>query len=341
MGTKRCARYNPGGLTRGQKRFLPPWVAAGFAVLVLACGSVTDDIPSGSAGPETDITPSPKADPPAQTGRMPDFAHIALFVFENKEFGTVIGNRDMPNFNRYAREYALLTAEYAVAHPSLPNYLALLGGDTFGVASDCTGCYVDAAILPDGIERSGRSWRAYQEDMPQPCFAGDTWTYKQKHNPFAYFDSIRKDKARCEAGVVPLDRLEADIAAGRLPDFLFVTPNICNDAHDCPMATADEWIGRWVPIVQQAFEAAGGPYLIVLTWDEGTSDLSVSGKSVKGGGRVATVLVSPQVKGGFEDDTPYSHYSILKTIETAWGLPHLGHAAGAGTALIAAPWRQR
>ena len=85
--------------------------------------------------------------------------------------------------------------------------------------------------------------------------------------------------------------------------------------------------------------AATEPYLIVLTWDEGQGDHSCCGLPKSAGGRIATVLISPEAKSGFQDDTPYTHYSLLKTMEAAWGLPYLGHAADANNVLITAPWK--
>src|SRR5215210_5696501 len=101
---------------------------------------------------------------------VPNFGHIVLILFENKEFGSVIGNSLMPGYNQLAREYTLLTQYYAIRHPSLPNYLALIGGDTFGIEVNCNDCFVNVSSLPDLIESSGRTWRSYQEDMPEPCF---------------------------------------------------------------------------------------------------------------------------------------------------------------------------
>ncbi|MFL7868898.1 MAG: alkaline phosphatase family protein, partial [Anaerolineales bacterium] len=195
--------------------------------------SPTPAQPSATAPPST-LTPTP-------TPLVPQFEHIVLILFENKEFGSVIGNPTMPLFNRLARDYTLLTQYYAVRHPSLPNYIALIGGDTFGIHSDCNDCFVDAPSLPDLIEASGRTWKTYQEDMPKPCYLGGTLHYAQKHNPFVYFDPIRLDQERCERSVVPLTDLSADIQAGVLPNFIFITPNLCNDAHDCPLRVADGW----------------------------------------------------------------------------------------------------
>ena len=270
---------------------------------------------------------------------VPDFAHIIVVVFENKEFGTVIGSPKMPYFNVLAQTYTLLTQYYAPVHPSLPNYLAMMGGDTFGITSDCEDCFVNAPSLPDLIEQSGRTWRAYQEDMPAPCFIGDTKTYVQKHDPFIYFDPIRLDTARCQRSIVPLTQMDADLASGSFPNFAFVTPNICNDAHDCGIEIADTWLKTFMNKMVTVMDAAGSSYLIVVTWDEGQGKLSCCGLPELAGGRIATILVSPQVKRGFQDDTPYTHYSLLKTIAEAWKLPYLGHAADDSNALITVPWK--
>lgn len=278
---------------------------------------------------------------PTPAPLVPDFKHIVVIIFENKEFGTVIGNGDMAYFNLLASTYTLLTQHYAPAHPSLPNYLALIGGDTFGIFDNCefTDCYLDQPSLPDLIEASGRTWKTYQDDMPSPCFTGNTLRYVRKHNPFIFFDPIRTDTERCERSIVPLTQLDADLALNDLPNFIFITPDLCYSAHDCTLDLADGWLKEQMDKIYPALEASGEPYLIILTWDEGQGEHSCCGLPEKAGGRVATVFISPQVRENFQDDTPYSHYSILKTISEAWGLPYLGHAADEETALITAPWK--
>ena len=280
--------------------------------------------------------PSPTATPKPL---VPNFDHILMILLENKEFGSVIGNSLMPNFNKLARDYTLLTQYYAVTHPSLPNYLALMGGDTFGIRSDCTDCFVNAPSLPDLIEASGRTWKTYQEDIPSPCYIGDGYNYMQKHNPFIYFDPIRTDTARCERSVVPLTALQTDIEAGSLPNFIFITPNMCNDAHDCSLDVTDAWLADLLNKLVPALNATGSSYLLVMTFDEGQGTHSCCGLPAEAGGRVPVVFYSPLVKNGFEDSTPHTHYSLLKTISAAWGLPYLGHAAEDNTILITAPWK--
>jgi len=251
----------------------------------------------------------------------------------------VIGSKQMPIFNAYASQNTLLTQYFAPTHPSLPNYLALIGGDTFGIDTDCHDCYVDAQSLPDLLEAANLSWKTYQESMPEACFLGDGADYAQKHDPFIYFTPIRENKERCARSVVPLTQLDLDLAAGSLPNFIFISPNMCNSGHDCSLKTVDAWLGNLLPKLQAGLDASLQPYLIALTFDEGQGDHGCCGLPEKAGGRVATVLISPQAQSGFQDDTPYTHYSLLKTILTAWNLPALGKTALADNLLITAPWK--
>ncbi len=323
----------------GNQTSLPPKVTpVDITPLSVTSTPALTQVPSKTST----LAPSPTIHP-----LVPNFKHIIVFFFENHEYGSVIGNRAMPNYNQYADENAILTQYYAITHPSLPNYLAVFGGDTFGVTSDCSKCFVSAANLVDQIEASGHTWRAYFQDMPHPCYLGDTITYVQKHNPFIYFDDIRQDAARCNQSIVPLSQLDTDIATGALPDFVYIMPNSCVSTDDdfsnpdCTLSLADGWLGgvmaELLPYLNQ--RASEEPYLIVLTWDEGQGNHSCCGLPTDAGGRVPTILISPLVKSGFQDDTPYTHYSLLKTIEAAWGFPFLSHAADPQNVLITAPWK--
>jgi phosphatidylinositol-3-phosphatase len=270
---------------------------------------------------------------------VPNFQHIVMIIFENNGFETVIGNPLMPKFNELAQESTLLTEYYAIQHPSLPNYLALIGGDTFGIRTDCIDCFIDAPSLPELIEENGRTWRTYQEDMPKACFVGDQGPYAQRHNPFIYFDDIRLNQKRCEQSVVPLTELNKDIEAGSLPNFLFITPNLCNDSHDCSLDVADTWLANLMATLTPALDKTGEPYLVVVLFDESQRPDGLRKLLETGGGRVPVVLYSPLVKKGFEDSAHYNHYSLLKTISAAWGLSYLGHAADNDNILITVPWK--
>lgn len=274
---------------------------------------------------------------------VPEFSHIVLIVLENKEYTSVISNSEMPKLNQLAQEYTLLTQYFAVAHPSLPNYIALVSGDTFGIKSDCTNCFINAENLAGLLEQGGYSWKTYQENLPSPCFVfpqiwGKISGYAQKHNPFVYFDAIRNDKDRCKQSVVSLEQLSVDLEDGQLPDFAFISPNLCHSGHDCDLNVVDSWLSDLVTEIMKSpnFDENS---LIVITYDEGGSSLGCCSQSSTGGGRVATILISPRVKKAYQDDTPYSHYSLLKTIAASWSLRELGHAGDTDIQIITAPWQ--
>lgn len=275
------------------------------------------------------------------SGKVPNFDHIILILLENRDYEETIGNPNMPIFNALAKKNVLLTNNYAIKHPSLPNYIALMSGDTQGITKDCNDCFVNANNLADVIEASGRTWKAYLEGMPSPCYVGNTKLYAMRHNPLIYFDSVRLNTTRCEANDVPLPQLDTDLANNQLPNFSFIMPDLCNSGHDCLLEVADKWVGDMVNKLQSS-SALGEKNLIIITFDEGNDKNTATccGMANKAGGRIATVLISPEAKAGFTDGTPISHYGLLKTILTAWGLPDLGNTAAAGSQPITAPWQK-
>ncbi len=237
------------------------------------------------------------------------------------------------------------------------------------------GCVYPPVVktLPDQLEAAGLTWRAYLEDMglnparerstcahvgvgqPENTDAaqiGDQ--YANKHNPFVYFHTIIDDRARCDAHVVNLDLLAADLEdPARTPNYVFITPNLCHDGHDDPcvdgqrggLRAVDQFLRKWVPRIESAaaFKDAG---LLVITFDEsGSIDARgataccgerglpgakyPAGLNGPGGGRIGAVVLSPFVKPGTVSDVPYNHYALLRTVETLFALPRLGYAAAA------------
>ena len=253
-------------------------------------------------------------------GRAPAFTHVVVVFFENKEYDSVIGSPSAPTFNSFARRYALLTNSYAVTHPSLPNYLAFVSGSTQGITDDCHDCVVDAPNLVDSLEKAGLGWKTYAEGLPSPGFTDyEAGKYVKKHNPFMYFKNVLDNRNRL-ARVVPYDQLATDLGRGKLPKFSLVIPDLCNDIHDCSVATGDTWLKGFLG------QLVGNPLMkggvIFITFDEGKSD-------ERGGGHISTIVVGSTVDRGVRSAQPVTHYSVLRTIEDAWGLPRLGASATA------------
>jgi phosphatidylinositol-3-phosphatase len=247
--------------------------------------------------------------------RLPNFTHVVVVVFENESSTAIVGNPAAPTFNALARRYARLSDYDAVAHPSLPNYLALVSGSTHNISSDCTDCIVDARSLADTLARAGKTWKTYAEDLPDPGFTGGSaGLYAKKHDPFLYFRDVVDSRSR-RASVVPFSQLARDLAAHRLPDFSLIVPNLCDDMHSCPIATGDAWLKAHIAPLLHSPELRGG--VVFVVFDEGTTDTG-------GGGHVFAVALGPTVRPGSRFTKHTDHYGLLRTIEDAWGLPRLG-----------------
>jgi phosphatidylinositol-3-phosphatase len=287
------------------------------AVLLVGCGGSK----SKEAEPRVEMAPPGHGSVPAT---LPG-GHLIVIMLENREFDEVVGAKDAPYLNRLVREGAVPSHYFAVRHPSLPNYLALVGGSPFGIESDCSDCSAAGPSLATQFRDAGVSWRAYMGSMPRPCFRGaEAGLYAKKHNPFMYFPSVRSDPALCRDDV-PESALAKDLAAGRLPEFAWISPNLCNDAHSCELEAADRYLASLVPKLRRSLGPGG---VLVVTFDEGTSNAGCCGAE---GGRIATVLVGPQVRPGARVAGSYTQYALLATIEERFGLPRLRKARSAPT----------
>lgn len=298
------------------------------AVSLLLCGlALAGCGPSGrhteaSATPAAGGSPSESALIPSGTPTAltpPD--HIVIIVEENKPADDVLGGNAAPYLSELASKYAVAANYSAIANPSLPNYIALTSGTTAGITTDCLpgDCTVDVPNIADLVEASGRDWRIYGEGMPQPCGTENTGKYATKHIPFVYYEDVGRDVARCREHVVPYDTLAQDLAADTLPDLVFITPDLCNDMHDCSIGTGDEWLSREVPKILES-PGFSRNSLLVVTFDEGN----------RASNDVVTIFAGPAAKRGYSSDRAYTHYSLLHTVEAVWDLqPLTANDAGA------------
>ncbi len=304
--------------------------------------------PNGYVGPTTSAptaTATPHVSVP-QTGNqgstnIPNFDHIVLIVLENRGYKAAMDGTSMPHFAELAQKYTLLTNYFAISHPSVPNYIALMTGSTQNITTDCTTCFLNVPNLADELAKSGHTWKAYLESMPSPCFQGNANPYAMKHNPFIYFDSVRQNTTICDNSIVPMTQLDTDLQANKMPNFAFIMPDLCDSGHDCTATTADNWLNDMVGKLQGS-SALDKNSLIVITFDEAKGgDTAACCGQTSGGGHVATILISPLAKQGFQDDTAYSHYSLLKTILDAWKLPGLGQTVASIVQPIVNPWTSK
>ena len=268
--------------------------------------------------------PPPATASPSAASAIPAFRHIYLIVMENHEFDTIVGDQRATFTNTLIGRYGLATNYSAVAHPSEPNYLALFGGSTFGVHDD--GVYDLAGTnLADQLVAHGRTWHVYAQDVPDGCsrasFAdgpvdliGAPGAYARKHEPAISFRDISGDPKAC-ANITALASFDP-----RAADFELIVPNQTNDMHDGTIEQGDAFLASMVPRITASPDFADG--LLLITWDEGSS-------AIGGGGRVATIVVSSRTAPGFRSGTAHTHYSLLATIQGAWGLGCLRESCGA------------
>jgi phosphatidylinositol-3-phosphatase len=282
-------------------------LAAGLVCLAAAC--------SGNGSGSSAGSPAHAGHP--CTGAAPKpYSHVITIVLENHGFSQVAG--DAPFLNALARRCGLAAAYHAVAHPSLPNYLALTSGSTQGLdGSDCSpgsGCRSGGRSIFGQV-----SWRAYAESMPGTCAHENSGDYAPRHNPAVYYTRV---EGACRSNDLPLGGLAGDLRRGRLAAYTFVAPNLCNDAHDCSLAQADGWLGRWVPRILASPAYRSGTTALFVTFDEDEHAED---------NRVYTVVVAPSVRPGTVSRTRFTHYSLLRTEEQLLGVPALGRAGSAAS----------
>jgi len=233
--------------------------------------------------------------------------HVFVIVMENKSVEQALQG---PFTASLAARYRVAANYSAVAYPSLPNYLALTSGETFGIRDD------GYRVLPAGgigaqLTAAGVTWRAYMEGMSSGGCLENTYPYDLHHNPFAYYGG------RCPANVVPFTTLAADLK-GNTPTFSWITPDMCHDQHDCSVSVGDDWLRQTVGMITQskAWTANG---LLFIVWDEDDGNTE---------NRVLSLVISPNQSHKVSNQA-YTHYSLLATIEDTLGVGRLGQAAGA------------
>lgn len=292
----------------------------------------------------------------AAPAQVPRYDHIFLLIEENHGFHQIIGNPAAPTLNALANTYGLATQYFSVADPSAPNYVAMLGGDVFGIADD--GPYYDhlqhAPNLPAQLTAAGRQWRAYLQNLPYLGYRGICYPgrcegapdfgalYGTKHNGIPYFASESGNPAE-RRKMLPIEALAADVATNP-PDFGYIVPDHCRDMHGAPpwcgdsgnnhdvndnqlVGTGDAYAAGIVRTITQAPFWTQGRNAIVITWDEGNGAAGCCG--LPGTGQVSTIVITSDGPRAVRDPTPYNHYSLLRTIEDAFALPCIAHACDA------------
>jgi len=276
-----------------------------------ACGGGSSKKDAETTTSATNAAPAPASTSSPSAGETYD--HVVWIWMENHTYGQVIGNSAAPYETALAKQFGTTTHYASVGSPSLPNYIGATSGSAQGIADD-NGPQTHALTVDNifrQVRAAGKTERSFQESMPTKCNLGSVDTYAVKHNPAAYYTG-GDDRRACEADDVPFT---GTLPNGSLPTFAFVTPNLCDDTHDCPVAAGDAWLKSFVPPLLAGDDYKSGRTAIFLVWDGPTP--------------MPNIVISPTTSAGTVSSQSFDHYSLLRTTEELLGLPLLGRAASA------------
>ena len=251
---------------------------------------------------------------PRAFAATPTFSHVFIVLEENHSYSQVVGNPSMPYLNMLINSYGLATQYYANGHPSLPNYLWLTSGSNDGITTDICPATVSQDNVVRHLDAAGISWKAYEEDLPSVGYLGcSSGNYAARHDPFVYFSDVKNSSAD-QKNIVPFTQFATDLDTDSFPRYSFITPNVCNDAHDCALSVADAWLNTNIaPLLNTNMFQPGGDGVLIIVFDEGTD-------STNGGGQVEWVIVGPKIKQGYRSTTFYQHQNTLRLMLEGLGV---------------------
>lgn len=266
--------------------------------------------------------------------QVPQSKHVWVLTEENHSYEAVIGNSGMPYFNSLVAKYGLATQYYSEQHNSLSALMWLVAGQPVTSNDSTTSCYNVNNIARQLIAQ-GYRWRAYQEDLPYAGFAGISYAnYVRRHNPMIDFTDVCAVSQKNNS--VPYTQLATDIINRATPNYAYITPNLAHDAHNGTLAAADTWLSEHLPAILALPEfQPGGDGILFVVFDE--ADLSGNGGGPDNrcsanisngcGGHLATLIIGPQVKPGYQSPVRYDHANLLSTVCAAMGLSSCPAAA--------------
>lgn len=278
------------------------------------------------------------------------YDHVIWVVMENHSYKQVIGGpgttarKTAPYLNQIADKCGLATKFRARTHPSLPNYIALTSGHTWGLTRDCEPavCAQKHPSIFGQLKRAGRGWRTYAESMNINCGLRSFGRYAARHNPATYYPDVRTDCRKWDVpfGTLTGGRFLDDLRNNRLASLSLVVPDLCSDTHDCKTPTGDAWLARVLPMVIASPAYRAGKTAVFITYDEGAG--GTRGENCLSAGdescHIPTVVLAPAIKPGTRASTSLNTYSMLKATEQMFGLPPLGVAAKSSTISMRAPF---
>lgn len=301
--------------------------ALGLAGLLSVAGCSASPVTAPPSGAVPSSTSSAPGSVSALTPGAVRVSKLLVIVEENHSLRRALSG--MPYLASQASRYGLATGYRALTHPSLPNYLAIAGGSTFGVTDDAYPSahrLIGASVFGQVLAAGGTA-KTYAEAMSGNCQPVSTDSYAVKHNPWAYFIDERAACQRYDvpAGSPTAGALHSDVVHATLPTFGMLIPDVCNDAHNCSLGTADAYLRSWLPQIEAGPDFTSGRLAVVITFDEAEGGA---------GNHVMTVVVARQLHG-VTVSVPLNHYSITAAADSLVGAAPLREAAHATNLLRA------
>ena len=271
------------------------------------------------------------------TAGMPQLGHVVIVIGENTTYGDSYNSRNMPYLTSLANQYGLASKYWADTHPSIGNYQVLTAGQIFTNNDSATpsSLPLSADNIALEVERAGKTWKDYVESW-NGCGAVNSGSYIVRHDPLQYFTNINK------ANIVCFSQFATDLASHTLPNLSWLSPNGCDDAHDCGLGTFDNWLKTVItPLLASSYFQPGGDGLLIITFDEddsgGSPNCSTKTVGQGCGGQVETVVISPLGKRAYLStagdlvnyNNTYGGANLLRTMAEALELNTSGLGAAA------------
>jgi phosphatidylinositol-3-phosphatase len=277
--------------------------------------------PSPTPSPTPGGAPSPSPSPtPSSTNGVPHSKHVILVIEENHTFAEVLSS--MPWLSSMGTQYAFANDYHADQPGSLLDYLWLSSGSgelSFGCSgSSCTKAVTDDNIFRE-LTKANVSWKVYADSLPSVGFMGGNVPaagtgYVDRHNPAKWYSDVI-DSPQLQQNMVPFTQFAADVAAGKLPEYSIIVPDVAHDAHNGTLQAADTWLQSNVaPVLKQPYFQAGGDGMMIVTFDECDGAIGACPE------QVYTAVIGPRVKPHFQSGLLYKHESALRTILDALGV---------------------
>jgi len=256
--------------------------------------------------------------------------NVFVIVLENHDWSSIKGNSSASYINNTLLVEGAHADNYQTVpglHPSLPNYIWMEAGGHLGVRDDAEPSQhllTTSQHLVSLLRAAGITWKAYQEGIPgTDCPLTYVNQYAPKHLPMVYFADVNggldRNSSECISHIRPYTEFARDLETNTVPAYSFITPNLCNDMHDCSVGTGDAWLSREVPKVlgSRAYKEGGA---LFITFDES------AGSDVP----IGFIAMSPLAKRGYSNKIDYTHSSMLRSVQEIFGVtPLLGDAANA------------